>query len=330
MASTTFKLPTAVTYNGTGVNGWTDANKILLVDNEFAVSTGATAILQVGNFNLNIPQGSNITNFTVKVKGYRGSFNTTLQIYAVDNTTGTELAYPMAPFQSFTGTNTLFTLPSTLFGTTWTVDQANNIQLKLIADGELHLDAVEINADYVPQVTPVPVTPSSGQVVVDEFVQGQRFQLAGSITDTELYAFTKSFTLPDGTPIQYADFYGEALITIDQGVPFAEENVRLTNIEHNYQGTGLTRLSFGSINNRGLKFIYPYDHDINLCRPHDGTAEFVISNSAPFYDRFLRKNQINALVSAPIIIEDESVALTDPAHTIDFQGAGVSVVTSVS
>lgn len=324
--TTSFLLPTAVTYNGTGVNGWANPDNILLVDNEYAVSTGATCILQVGNFNLSIPQDSNITNFTIRIKGYRGSFNTTLQLYAIDNTTGVELSYPAAPFQSFSGTNTLFTLPSTLFGTTWTVDQANNIQIKLIADGELHMDAIEISADYVPQVTPVPVPPSTGDVVVDEFVQGQRFLLASSITSSELYAFTQSFTLPDGTPIQYADFYGEALITMDQGIPGYEENIRLTAIDHNYQGTGLTRLSFGSINNRGLKFIYPYDHDINLCVPHNGTAEFVISNSAPFYDRFLRKNQINALVSAPIIVEDEGSALTDPAHTLDFQGAGVSVV----
>ncbi len=325
--TTPFQLPTAVISNGVGVNSWLTPNNILLVDGQYAVSAGTTNILQVGNFNLSIPQLSDITNFTVRVKGYRGSFNTTLQIYAVDNTSGVELSYPLAPFQSFTGTNTLFTLPSSLFGTTWTVDQANNINLKLIADGELYLDSIEIEADYVAQVTPVTPTPSSGLVVVDEFVQGQRFQLASSITDTELYAFTKSFTLPDGTPIQYADFWGtEAFITMDQGVPFAEENIRITAIQHNYQGTGLTRLSFGSINNRGLKFIYPYDHDINLCVPHNGTAEFVISNSAPFYDRFLRKNQINALVSAPIIVQDESVALTDPAHTLDFQGAGVAVV----
>ncbi len=325
--TTSFQLPTAVTFNGTGVNGWTNSSNILLVDGQFTTSTGSTCVLQVGNFNLSIPQDSDITNFTVKIKGYRGNFNTTLQLYAVDNTTGVELSYPMAPFQGFSGTNTLYTLPSSLFGTTWTVDQANNIQLKLIADGELHLDAIEISADYVAQVTPVPVPPSSGLVVVDEFVQSIRFQLANSITDTELFAFTKSFTLPDGTPIQFADFHGtEAFITMDQGVPGSEENIRLTAVDHNYQGTGLTRLSFGSINNRGLKFIYPYDHDINLCKPHDGTAEFVISNSAPFYDRFLRKNQINALVSAPITVYNQGAALVDPAHGLDFQGAGVSVV----
>ena len=136
--TTSFLLPTAVTYNGTGVNGWANPDNILLVDNEYAVSTGATCVLQVGNFTLSITQDSNITNFTIRIKWYRGSFNTTLQLYAIDNTTGVELSYPAAPFQSFSGTNTLFTLPSTLFGTTWTVDQANNIQIKLIADGELH------------------------------------------------------------------------------------------------------------------------------------------------------------------------------------------------
>lgn len=321
---TQFKLPTAVTYNGLGVNGWIDPDNILLVDNEYAVATSNTNVIQVGNFNLSIPQLSDITNFNIRVKGYRGSFNTTLQIYAVDNTTGVELSYPLTPFQGFSGTNTLYTLPSSLFGTTWTVDQANNIQLKLIADGELHIDSVEISADYVSQVTPVPVPTSTGAVVVDEFVQAQTFELSSSMTDSDLFIFTKSFTLPNGTNIEYADFYGEALITVDQGIPGSEENIEITAVEHNYQGTGLTRLSIGSITNRGLKFIYPYDHDINLCVPHNGNAQFVISNSAPFYNRFLRKNQIDALVSAPIIVNDENTALTDPAHTLDFRGAGVS------
>lgn len=325
MSTTTYKLPTIVVANGTGVNSWSGPSNILLVDNEFASTSDTTAELTVGTFNLSIPDDSTITNFTVKVKGYRGSFNTTLQIYAVDSTSGQTFSYPATPFQGFSGTNTEYTLASTLFGTTWDSNQANNIQLKLMVDGELHVDAVQILATYVANVTPVPVPPSSGDTVVDEFVQGQRFSLAQSMTSTDLFAFAQSFNLPNGTPIQYADFYGEALITIDQGVPGFEENVRITNVEHDYNGTGLVRLSFTTLNNRGLGFIYPYTTVSGNRVAHTGTAEFVISNSAPFYDRFLKKNQINALVSAPIIVQDESVALTDPAHTLNFKGAGVSV-----
>lgn len=322
--NTPFQLPTSIIANGQGVNGWTNPSNILLVDGDFAVSSGSTNILEVGNFNLNIPQGSDITNFTVQVKGYRGSFNTTLQVYAVDDTSGVPLSYPMAPFQGFSGTNTLYTLPSTLFGTTWTVDQANNIKLRFIADGELHLDACLIQADYVPQIVPVPVVPSTGQVVVDEFVEAIEFDLAQSMTSSDLYMFLQSFNYPDGTPIQYADFFGEADMVIDQGVQGLEEQVVITNVEQDYQGTGLCRISFGSITNRGLKFHYPYDHDITLCRNHFGTAKAVISNSARFYSRFLKKNQIGALVSAPIYVDNQNSQLPSVATEFDFTGAVVA------
>lgn len=324
--TTSFKLPTSVIANGAGVNGWTQPNNILLFDDKYAVSAGSTNVLEVGNFNLNIPQGSDITNFTVQVKGYRGSFNTTLQIYAVDTTSGTELSYPMAPFQGFSGTNTLYNLPSTLFGTTWTVDQSNNIKLRFIADGELHLDACLIDADYVAEVTPVTPSPSSGLAVVDEFVEALPFTLAASMTSSDLVMFLQSFNLPDGTEIQFADFHGEADLVIDQGVPGLEESVTITNVEHDYQGSGLVRISFGSINNRGLKFIYPYDHDLTLCVAHTASAQCVISNSARFYSRFLRKNQIGALVSAPVFASNQGTLLADPMTELAVTGAGASIV----
>lgn len=327
MAVTSYKLPTSVIQNGTGVNAWADPNNILLVDGDFAVASGPASEILVGGFNISLGQLDTITNITLKVKGYRGSFNTTLAIYAVDDTSGVEISYPYAPsFQGFDGTNTLYTLTSSLFGTTWTPDQINNIKLKLVADGTLYLDSVEMAVTYTPGVTPVPVAPSSGQIVVDEFVQGIRFQLAQAMTSSDLFMFAESFTMPDGTNIEYADFHGEALITVDQGIIGSEENIRISNIEHDYNGTGLVRISIDSLADRGLGFIYPYTTDATRRKAHGGTAEFVISNSAPFYNRFLRKNQIDALVSAPIYISDENVQLADPAHELDFRGSGVTVV----
>ncbi len=323
-----FKLPTAIISNGVGVNGWQDASNIFLVDNLFATASGLTNILIVGNFNNNIPQDSLITNITVRVKGYRGTFNTTLQIFAVDNTTGVEFSYPMLPtFQGFSGTNTLYTLPSTLFATTWTVDQINNIKLKLIADGELHIDSIEVDVQFQSAIVPPPPTPVTGLLVCDEFVQAQPFQLAQSLSATDLFAFLKNMNYPDTTtPIQYSDFHGDALLVIDQGVPGKEETVRITNIEQDYNNSGMTRLSFTTITNRGLKFQYPYDHDINLVLDHNGTAEMVASNPAAFYDRFIKKCQIDALVSAPIIVFDENSPLPVPAHDLDFRGAGVTAI----
>lgn len=384
---TSFQLPTSIIANAPGVNGWINPNNILLVDNNFTVSGGSTNILEVGNFNLNIPQGSDITNFTIKVIGYVGSFNTTLQIYAVDNTSGVPLAYPMAPFQGFDGTNTTYTLPSTLFGTTWTVDQANNIKLQLTANGELWLDAILIQTDYAPLPTPnqtvyytgltgafqvgetlsdatsgatgiiatndgvgtltlsnvsgsfavgdsitglsssaiATVSTPTGVVVIDEFVEAIEFQLAQSMTSADLYMYLQSFNYPDGvTQIQYADFWGEADITIDPGIQGYEEDCIITSVEQNYQGTGLCRLGFGSLTNRGLLPRYPYTSNPSLIVPHFGTARMVISNSARFYSRFLKRGQIGALVSAPINVDNQGSPLSTVATEFDFTGAGVA------
>lgn len=390
--STGFKLPTSIVANASGVAAWTDPSNILLVDDQFAVSGGPTNILTVGNFNHNIPQGSTILNITLRVKGYRGSFNTTLNLYAVDDTTGVEYSYPYnPPFQGFSGTNTLWTLNPTLFATTWDVNQANNIKLKLIADGELHLDSAEIEITYddgnssIPQAlnytnlvgifqvgetvtggtsgaTGIVVTDNgvdemtltsvvgsfqlgetitggtsfatatvdspSGQVVCDEFIQAQPFQLSRAMTSSDTVLFLTSFSYPGpnggGDPILLADAHGDLIVTVDQGKP-TEENILVIGVDHNYQGTGLVRLNFGNITNRGLDFKYPYTHDITKVYNHSGTAEVVISNSAPFYDRFLKKCQIGALVSAPITVEDEGVVLTARVEGMNFTGNGVQV-----
>ncbi len=323
--NTGFLSPTTIIQNAQGVNSWSNPNNILIPNGQFAVSTGSTNILTLGNFNFNVGQDNLVSNFTVRVKGYRGSFNTTLQIIAIDDTSGVELAYPMTPFQGFSGSNTLYTLASSTFNTSWTVDQANNLKLRLIADGELYLDNIQIECSFVAINPVVPPTPTLGDLVVDEFVQGQRFQLAQSMTAADLFCFVQSFNFPNGTPIQITDFYGNALIVVDQGKAGLEENIRITNIEHNYNGSGLVRLSFTEIENRGLDFAYPYTHDITLCRAHTGTAEVVISNSAPFYDRFLKKNQADVLFSIPIEVKANGSIVTSHVHGFNFVGAGVVI-----
>lgn len=334
--STLYTLPQAVISNASGVAGWVNPNNILLPDSDYAVSSGPAQIMTVGNFSFanpdgsfGIPQGATILNIYIRVKGYRGSFNTTLNIYAVDDTSGVSYAYPyMPPFQGFDGTNTAWTLTPTLFATTWTPDQINNLKVKLIADGELHMDCIDVSIVYEDNIVPAPVSSGSGEVVCNEYVQAQPFQLARAFNADHIYAFVTSFNYarPSGIiePILIGDFYGEAILVVDQGNP-NEETFEITNIEHDYQGTGLTRLTT-ALTDRGLRPKYPYTHDITRVYNHSGTAEVVISNSARFYDRFLKKCQIDALVSAPIYVEDEDVELDDPVHILDFKGAGVSVV----
>lgn len=380
MNSTPYQLPTSIIMNAPGVAGWLDPSNLFLVDGRYAISNGPANITTVGNFNLNIPQGSLITNFIVQVKGYIGSFNTTLQIYAIDDTTGVTLSYPLAPFTSFNGTNTLYSLSASLFGTTWTVNQANNIKFQLIANGVLYLDAILVSGIYVPSATltinyntlsgtflsgeivndltsgasATIVTdngtnlmtvsnvvgnfdpsdsiegatslatalinpPPSGQIVVDEFVEAQTFQLAQSMTATDVFMFLESFNYPDGTPIQYADFYGtEGCLVIDQGVPGSEEQTLIASVEQNYQGSGMCRIGFGTLANRGLKFSYPYNSQSQLIVSHFGTAQCVISNDARFYSRFLKVAQIDALVSPPITVAQNGTSVTTSLHTLNF------------
>lgn len=327
--NTGYKLPSAVIANASGIAAWLTPNNILLADDLYAVSSGPAQIMTVGNFNHNIPQTATILNITLRVKGYRGSFNTTLDLYAVDDTSGIAFSYPYLPaFQGFNGVNTVWTLNPTLFATTWTVDQANNIKVKLIADGELHLDTVEVDISYEDNSGAVPVVPSSGEVVCSEFVQAQPFQLARAMTRTDTFLFLTSFNYarPAGItePILIGDFYGEAILVVDQGKP-NEETFEITAVEHDYQGTGLVRLTT-ALADRGLMPKWPYTTDVTRRYNHSGTAEVVISNSARFYDRFLKKCQIDALVSAPIYVQDEGVQLADPVHILDFQGQGVTVV----
>lgn len=387
MAQTNAQLPTTVIPNTQPGVDWLNPNNILLSDSEFAVSGGASQVLTVGNFPINLSQGDTVTNIIFGVKGYRGSFNTTLQIFAVDNTSGVDIAYPLLPsFQGFDGTNTLYVLTPTLFSTTWSINQINNIKIKLIADGELHLDYVQLNVVYTPSATEtiyyntltgtfavgdvitggssgatativtddgsgqmdvnnvngvfivdetITGVPSgataviitntvSGLTVVDEFVQAQPFQLSQSMTATDLFCFLNSFNYPNGDPIAYEDFHGDAMLTIEQGVPNKEENVMITAVDQNYQGTGVCRLSFSTLNNRGLRYEYPYTADSNLRQDHSGTSEIIITNNAPFYSRFLRIKQIDALVSAPITVKDEGTNITTSLHNINFKGVGVT------
>jgi len=390
MAQTNNQVPSIVIANTLPGVDWQNPNNILFSDGTFAIATGNTQILTVSYVGkINVPVGATINNIVISVKGYRGSFNTTLQIYAIDFTSGSPVYYLMSPsFQGFDGTNTLYTLPSTLFSTTWTVDAINNLGLKLVADGELYLDTIEANVLYTAAVPVIPVTTlqyntlaggvfgvgntitggtsgatgtvdsdnginemtlsgvtgtfqigetisnglgvtaivanPTGSLICDEFVEALPFQLASSITSTSLTMLLNSFNYPDGvTPIQIADFHGEAIGVIDQGVIGKEEAVRIVDIQQNYNGAGQVLISFGTLANRGLGYQYPYTSVTALRQDHSGTAEFVLSNPAVFYDRFIKKCQADALFSVPIEVYDEAVSLTTSLHTLKFVGAGV-------
>lgn len=393
MLQTNDQVPSIIIANTLPGMDWENPSNILFPDDQFAVAGGSTQILTVGFVGkINVPVGATVNNIIVSVKGYRGSFNTTLSIYAVDYSSGAPVYYLMTPtFQGFNGTNTLYQLPATLFGNIWSINAINNLALQLISDGELHLDNITVNVLYTPAV----VTPSTtvldyntlaggifnvgniitgassgaigtvvtdngvnqmtlsgvagtfvvgetitnglgvsavvasptGLLVCDEFVQALPFQLAASITSTSLSMLLTSFNYPDGvTPIQIGDFHGEALGVLDQGILGKEETVRIVNVQQNYNGSGQVLITFGTIANRGLGFDWPYASVPALRQDHGGTAEFVLSNPAAFYDRFVKKCQADALFSLPVIVDDEGVQVTPSLHEMDFVGAGVQTI----
>lgn len=330
---TSFKLPTTITPNSTPSADWQDPSNILLVDDLFAVASGPANILEVGTFNLNVPFAATVLGITLQLKGKRGVNPVNLSIYAVDDITGVAYAYPLTPdFSGFDGTNTLYTLTATLFGTTWDSNQINNIKFRLIADNPLYLDAILASVEYVPAVVPPPIpTPAAG-IVVDEFVEAQPFNFAQALSAIDLFLFLETFTTPLGVLIQYADFHttSEAYMVLNQGIPFKEEVVRITNVEQNYGGSGLCRISFGTLANRGLNFIWPYTSDSSRILTHDSTSQAVLSNPAVFYDRFLKKNQIDALVSAPIEVLEDDVQVLYPTTKFNFKGSGVTVIENIS
>ncbi len=324
---TSYNLPTTITPNSVPSADWMTPENILLVDGQFAIASGPANILTVGTFNPGVPYGATILDITLQVVGYRGVNPVNLSIYAVDDFTGVTYSYPLTPpFSGFDGTNTFYTLTPTLFGTTWDSDTVNNIKFTLIADNTLYLDAVLMRVQYIPAIVPPPIPTPAADVVIDEFVEAQPFDFAMSLSATDLYLFLKTFTYPDGTPIQFADFHTttEAYLVLDQGIPGKEEVVRITAVEQDYGGSGLCRISFTTLDNRGLGYQWPYESVPSLIVSHGSTAQAVISNPAVFYSRFLRISQIGGLVNQVVTVQENGTLVIANPDTLNFTGDGQS------
>lgn len=113
------------------------------------------------------------------------------------------------------------------------------------------------------------------------YVQGKTFYtLSGngiSLSDTSVTI--DNFTLPDGTNITMSMFGDIGFGTFEPGSP-KEENYSFTGVTQNGNGTAtLTGLT------RGLKFVTPYNADVNLRQGHGGGTSMVLANSAPFYNQ---------------------------------------------
>ena len=329
---TTFLFAQTVISNGqyTG-NQWTNSQYLLSNSGNYA-STSSVSLLGadvvIGNFLFNIPTDSIIIGIEVSLTGYRdnsASPASVLDIYAFDNTTGGTFFYQLLP--QFSGFSTspvtyYFGSPTYLFNTTWTVDQINNLKLRLQANDLIYVSGVQVRVTYQ--------APSSGssptQDVCGSLFQSQPFTLIQPVSTNALDTawLVDRFQTADGTDITNADITAPGIpITTDQGNQ-NEENQYVTAVTNTAGNQRILTVT------RGWSFRDPVVQDPTLLRQHSAGAEIVISNSVPFYDVFLRKCHIGSLVSAPIETYDEGSLVTSYTRSYNFTGAGVFATGAVN
>lgn len=305
IVQTGFKLAGAVISNGqiTG-NPFTNPDNLLLVDEDVAESNPGNVASDViiGNFNSDLPTDAVITGIEIKVFGYRGAQESpviTLSPNALDNTSGNDVFYPYTtPFTGLTEDYDEYILggSSYLFDTEWTVDMINNFKLALLTNGNVSLDAAQLNVYYYVPDSPEPPTPVGSRCDdCNAPIQAQPFALALPFLAGQTKAYLYSFNYPDGTPIQYTDLGacgGYVDLTFDPGKP----KIQGSNFEENaftamwtVLESGIVELDFVTLENRGLAFHTPYDHDPDLMSDHDVNSVVIISNSGHYENRFVRK-----------------------------------------
>lgn len=338
--NTGFKLATTVVSNGavTG-NEWSDSSNLLLVDGDLSESNpsaGAASDVIIGGFNHNLDQDAVVVGIEIKLIGKRGAQTSpviTLTPYAVDNTSGVNAYYPyQTPFAGLTESIAEYILgtPTYLFATAWTPDMINNFKLQLMANGDVYMDAALVNVYYyIPDAPETPAAVGTHCEDCNSQIQAQPFYLALPFLANETKCYLQSFNYPDGTPIQYADLGscgGYVDLVFDEGKPKGQG----TNFEENAKtavwsvlANGTVEIDFVSLTNRALMFKEPYTHDADLLSDHDANSKVIISNNAPFYDRFLKKCHLGVLVSEPIEVLDEDVSVADPVTKFNFKGSGV-------
>lgn len=344
--STNYENPQAVISNGqtTGV-GWSNPEEILTINELFAESSpGGASDIIVGNFLANVPQDAVVTGIAFKIRGYQGALSTpptTVQFYAVDNTSGSDVFIPYtAPFTGLTPEAEYYDFGGStyLFNQTWTPDQINNFKLQLITNGDVYIDSVMLKVFYyIPTATVAPIDTGTNCADCNSPIQALPFTLALPFNIGDTQATFRSFTYPNGESIQpedvgacggYVDFVFDPGVQAGNGNNF-EENARCP-ATWTFNSNGTVTIDFVSVNNRGLDFKTPFGHSADNMSDHDAGSTVIISNSGPFYTRFLRRCEKGTTYSAPIAIEDENVEVNSAVETINFAGSGVIVSQDLS
>lgn len=346
ITSTQFKLPGYVVSNGaTTGNPWLNPNYLLFVDDNLSESdanAGSASDVIIGGFNSNLPQNAVITGIEMKLIAKRGALASpaqTLTLYALDNTSGSDVLYPYIAPVSLTASLDEYILGSSnyLFASSFTADQINNLKFLLEANGDIYVDSMLLKVYYyIPDVVPEPDPIEGGCPTCNSPIQIQSMSLAQPFLVGESIFYLKkgSWAYPDGTPIQVEDLGdcgGEIPLVFDQGKPKGdtgnnqfEECAMFKTSEGTFETlpSGIVKVDLGSTDNRGLQFHTPYEHVDALMSDHPANSEVIITNSAIFESQHLRVCQIGSVVSAPIEVQENSVQVAKPVVILNFTGGG--------
>lgn len=353
IVSTGYKLAQTIISNGlTTGNQWSNPNNALLPDGDLAVSNvmqGAASDFILGNFNFNLPQDAVVTGIEIQLIAQRGEQTIppiSLTLVAVDDTSGQNVYYPYtAPFTGLTTALATYILggQNYQFATQFTVDQLNNLKLQLIANGDISVDCVLLNAYYYTESVTPPTPTESGCIDCNSPIQNNAMalELPFLVNDTKFYIKKGAFTYPDGTPISPGDMGtcgGEMVFVFDpaknkgQSSTFTENVVApyfpgdpINSASWTLLPSGVMEIDIKSVTNRGRQFHTPYDHDPSLMSDHDANSTVILSNSGLFLKRFVRDCQVDIVFSPPIVVKDEGVVETPSVHEFDYVGAGVTI-----
>lgn len=152
-----------------------------------------------------------------------------------------------------------------------------------------------------------------------KYVQAQTFQLAGtgvSIGDSSMTL--ENFNQIDGTPLTMSDFGTQGFGTVEPGSGINEEQISWTGVVINGDGTS-TLTGIKTVLN-----VYPYTQTSNFTSDHSGAVDFVISNTAGFYNQFANVNNdetITANWSFPSPTLPDQVATMQYVDDIAIAGA---------
>lgn len=344
IVSTQFKLPQAVIANGqTTGNPWTNPDNILLVDGDVTESNpnNAASDIMVGNFLTNLPQNAVITGIEMQLFAYRGAQTSppiTLDIYAVDNSSGSDISYPYVP-QITTLTQSLASYilgaSNYLFNTTWTPDKINNLKLRLVANGDIYVDSILLKVYfYVPDAV-VPPTPTPGLCIDCSSpiqIQAMQLQQPFKIGETKFFLKAGSMCYPNGVPVQPGDLGACGGI-----IPFVFDNGKRKDGDQDFEEnalldtnvgsweilpvSGIVAVELGSVNQRGLDFKTPGTHVTSLMSDHEANSQVIVTNNEPYNLTLVRICQAGFIFSKPVSVLQEGATIVSPASKFNFKGA---------